>query len=140
MANTLKDLIADLTVGLPVAHPMKQRALSVLALMSAGADNASDALDMMEQNYPVLKGSYNFGIVREYVERFANDLPAEYVDPTWIEWNGGENPVPGKNVRVKLRSDPATAGKTVSSHWVYWAHAKKGDCGKYEVIAYQVQP
>jgi len=60
--------------------------------------------------------------------------PAPAADPDgWIEWNGGENPVPGKMVDVRWRTGVARyAG--LSDAW-RWKHiAAPGDIIAYRVV------
>ncbi len=50
----------------------------------------------------------------------------------WIKWNGGENPVPGKIVEVKLRGGhQSTCHKSEDETWYV-----VGD--NYDIIAYRV--
>lgn len=49
----------------------------------------------------------------------------------WIEWRGGENPVPGKLVEVKYRN--AVFAKDKSDNY-RWTHI----CGNGDIIAYRV--
>lgn len=51
----------------------------------------------------------------------------------WIEWAGGENPVPGKLVRVTVRQGTKTIFPSKSEKW-RWSHRESG----YDIIAYRV--
>lgn len=52
----------------------------------------------------------------------------------WIEWHGGENPVPGKRVKVKYRNGADNNGKSFISESFRWDHA-----GAFlDIIAYRV--
>lgn len=51
----------------------------------------------------------------------------------WIEWAGGENPVPGKLVRVTIRQGTKTIFPSKSEK-CRWSHKETG----YDIIAYRV--
>ncbi|EOO0160698.1 hypothetical protein BO117_RS13770 [Escherichia coli] len=51
----------------------------------------------------------------------------------WIEWAGGENPVPGKIIKYKMRSGIKSVG-CYGSQSVRWKHVGSGD----DIIAYRV--
>ena len=58
-------------------------------------------------------------------------------EPEWIKWEGGENPVRGKKVEVKLRGEvPGTSAWTTSANSLYWTHEK--DCNEGDIVAYRV--
>lgn len=85
----------------------------------------------------IVKGGGNAGqIVEEYFTGFKK--AADAIKPTngdWIEWNGGENPVPGKRVNVKFRNGTIDEDRDreKSELWV-WPHVDSS----YDIIAYQV--
>lgn len=54
-------------------------------------------------------------------------------DDGWIEWAGGENPVPGKLVRVTVRQGTKTIFPSKSEKW-RWSHRESG----YDIMAYRV--
>ena len=59
----------------------------------------------------------------------------------WIEWHGGENPVPGAMVEVKLRMDDGGPRHepTASSDRYRWNHLKTDDhASNADIIAYRV--
>jgi hypothetical protein len=50
----------------------------------------------------------------------------------WIKWDGGENPVPGKRVKIKFRA--GDKGIRYSNN-LYWSNTNSvGDIMKYRVI------
>lgn len=51
----------------------------------------------------------------------------------WIDWVGGENPVPGKIIKYKMRSGIKSVG-CYGSQSVRWKHVGSGD----DIIAYRV--
>lgn len=54
----------------------------------------------------------------------------------WIEWNGGENPVPGKMVRLTLRGYPTVALPPKSADSINWANDEK--IPRLDIVAYQL--
>lgn len=71
--------------------------------------------------------------LREEIELMfsrAIEVAPEYGD--WIEWKGGENPVPGKKVQVKF--DQKHYGPTCESDSVRWDHVGGGDITSYRVV------
>jgi len=63
--------------------------------------------------------------------------PAEQVETDWIEWAGGENPVPGKEVRVRLRDDTENEGWSETYAWAWFAPNSDWE---EDIIAYRVLP
>ena len=53
----------------------------------------------------------------------------------WVEWSGGENPVPGRNAEVKLRSGDCFTGSDLSPD-ATWQHI----WGEADIIAYRIVP
>lgn len=51
----------------------------------------------------------------------------------WVEWHGGENPVPGKMVEVRLRTGDEFTGSDLSDH-ATWKHI----WGDGDIIAYRI--
>lgn len=58
------------------------------------------------------------------------EVSPEYGD--WIEWKGGENPVPGEMVQVKL--DQKYYGAVCESDTLSWSHVGGGDITSYRVV------
>lgn len=57
----------------------------------------------------------------------------------WIEWHGGENPVPGEIVEVKIRwrqGEPSEG--SISSENMEWHHVAKGHGDGGDIIAYRL--
>jgi hypothetical protein len=60
--------------------------------------------------------------------------PAEQVETDWIEWAGGENPVPGQRVDVRFRDGDVSEDEP-SRDWE-WGELSSDD----SIIAYRVLP
>lgn len=60
-------------------------------------------------------------------------------DGEWIEWSGGENPVPGERVEIRTRydADRSAVGRSSTFHWQWFS-----DNSDYEgdIIAYRIAP
>jgi hypothetical protein len=52
----------------------------------------------------------------------------------WIEWDGGSNPAPGKQVRVRFGEDGAQSLPMPSEHWQWDRKA----VAFTNIVAYQV--
>lgn len=76
------------------------------------------------------------------MKQYNLDMPinARYDEPepavgVWLPWNGGENPVPGKQVQVTLRSDVRREGSECLSDQLDWTHGDDaGDIIEYRVV------
>jgi len=56
-------------------------------------------------------------------------------DEGWIEWHGGENPVPGARVEAKYRKGK---NHSAESNWLSWAHPWSSEGDEQDIIAYRV--
>lgn len=72
------------------------------------------------------------GLKEEIELMFSRSIEAapEYGD--WIEWKGGENPVPGKKVQVIF--DQNQHKTTDESDTYRWSHVGDGDITSYRVV------
>lgn len=55
------------------------------------------------------------------------------VEGAWVQWNGGENPAPGKVVEVRFRDDDTTSDLADTFLWVHEGRS-------YDIIAYRIIP
>ncbi len=58
----------------------------------------------------------------------------------WIEWNGGENPVPGKRVNVKFRDGWVGPNGEESEFWGWGQNGLAGDIAAYQVVDEEQKP
>ena len=71
---------------------------------------------------------------RDQVEQYSRDLVRLIEEPLsdgWIEWGGGENPVPGATVEFRLRDNDSCEAE---ANFLRWDH--KGMSG--DIVAYRV--
>jgi len=60
--------------------------------------------------------------------------------PPFIQWNGGENPAPGKVVEVRYKLSTIVSGAAPSSQ-LCWEHAPENSPVRvYDIIAYRIIP
>lgn len=69
-------------------------------------------------------------------EHFSNQI-SEWIigeNSDWIVWNGGTNPVSGKNVWYKMREDPADYHGPIISDALNWTH----DDRVWDIVSYKL--
>ena len=76
------------------------------------------------------------GLIRSAIEALSRKQEPGVPTPgAWVEWSGGENPVPGRNAEVKLRSGDCFTGSDLSPD-ATWQHI----WGEADIIAYRIVP
>ena len=118
-----------------------------LARATAGKPHVDDYTDLsgyaalaaecLERNQPnettlaAIKDSYEGNVTKhESVKDLVDSLDG------WIEWEGGENPVPGKKVEFKLRGLPSHVQTLDSNHLHWWLHPPYDNYS--DIVAYRV--
>lgn len=91
-----------------------------------------DWVELINQADDETKAILRMGLKEEIELMFSRSIEVspEYGD--WIEWKGGENPVPGKKVQVKL--DQQYFAATCEADTFRWSHVGGGDITSYRVV------
>lgn len=77
------------------------------------------------------KAILRMGLKEEIELMFSRSI--ELVDDgEWLPWSGGENPVPGEKVQVKL--DQQYFAATCEADTFRWSHVGAGDITSYRVV------
>lgn len=101
-------------------------------MIDAGMSKLNEWVDLINRADDETKAILRQGLKEEIELMFSRSIESapEYGD--WIEWKGGENPVPGKKVQVKL--DQKEYQTACESDTYRWAHVGGGDITSYRVV------
>lgn len=103
-------------------------------MIDAGMSKLHEWVDLISRADDETKAVLRMGLKEEIGLMFSRSIEVapEYGD--WIEWKGGENPVPGESVQYRLR-DGCGSQLGHSSDSLRWNHhGKGGDITSYRVV------
>lgn len=103
-------------------------------MIDAGMSKLHEWVDLIRRADDETKAILRMGLKEEIELMFSRsvDHPSEPEYGDWIERKGGENPVPGKKVQVKL--DQEYFGAVHESGEFRWDHVGGGDITSYRVV------